>query len=147
METLLEVAATLGLGIAAGFAGSVMVGVGKKRENARRRLYRELIPAAERALDTPEAIVDVQAMSSAIRDMKVESLTLGRRERSSIDLIVSVENQRWALAGFGPAMGAKAMPEFHLKNELRSELARLRELTERRLRWTPRKTTCHTLPL
>ena len=140
MEALLGVATTLGLAIAAGFAGSVMVGVGKRREKARSRLYRELIPAAEGALDTPEGVVDVHAMSSVIRDMKVESLTLGRSERSSIDLIVSVENQRWALVGFGPAMGEKAMPEFHLKNELRSELARLRQLTERRLRWIPRAT-------
>jgi hypothetical protein len=143
METLLGVATTLGLGTAAGFAGSVMVGMAKRREEARWHLYRELIPAAERALDTPEAIVDVDGMSSAIRDMKVASLTLGRRERRSIELIGCVENQRWALVGFGPAMGEKAMPEFHLKNQLRSELGRLRHLTERRLRWRLLERTCH----
>ena len=141
------VATTLGLGIAAGIPGSVMVGMWKRREDARSHLYRELIPAALSALDTPEAIVDVHAMSAAIRNMKATSLTLSRRERTSIQLIDSVESQRWALVGLGPAMGEKAMPEFHLKNELRSELGRLRQLTERRLRWTPRKTACRTLPI
>ncbi len=137
METLLGVATTLGLGIAAGLSGSVIFGMGKRREKARWHLYRELIPTAEKALDTSDAIVDVHGMSSAIRHMKVVSLTLGHKERRSIELIASAENQRWALVGFGPAMGDKAMPEFHLKNKLRSELGHLRDLTERRLRWTP----------
>jgi len=133
-----NVLATLALGITATFAGSVLVAYYQKKENSRWHVYRDLIPAAGQALDNPDAVVDSTNMSLTIEQLKTESFVLGRKERRSVARIDHLEGQRWALIGFGPGMGDKAMPEFHLKNAIRTELEGLSRLIERRLRWKVR---------
>ena len=119
-----------------------LVAIGKSLVVDRRQHSRQLrtdslqrtVPAMRRALDTPEAVVDSTAMAMLIPDLLNSSSFLGRKERRLVTKIADLERHRWALVGFGPGTGKKAMPEYHLKNEMRNELDNLTRLLKIKLR-------------
>lgn len=124
-----------------GVASGILIAIGKSLVVDRRHRSRTLrtdslqrtVPEISRALDTPEAVVDGTAMALLIPDLVNSASLLGRKERRLATKIASLERQRWALVGFGPGTGKKAIPEYHLKNEMRAALEDLSRLLKIKL--------------